>query len=140
MGELGRRLEPLLAEQRRLEERRSLLEGLLRSFDHTNGPKPQSETPVGSVGEYVVAKATEILREQGEPMNINDLHARFLERGYLIPGAGKTVNLIVHLRGADGIVSPGRGMYSLPEHGQPEAPRPRRRRKRSTTKTRRARG
>jgi hypothetical protein len=48
-------------------------------------------------------------------MHINDLHARFVERGLSVPGAGKPVNLTVHLRAAEEIASPTRGVYALVE-------------------------
>jgi len=123
------RLGPLLAEQRRLEERELLLEGLLRSFDQANatGPaQPRTEWVGGSVAEYVSEKASEILRDEGQPLHINDLHAQFLARGFRIPGAGKSANLIVHLRNAEQIVSPQRGVYGLVEQVGPVTRKPRR--------------
>lgn len=132
MGRLGEQLEPLLTEQRRLEERRALLEGLLRSFNQANGSEPDVATrATGSVRDYVISRAVEILRDEGQPLNINDLHAKFVERGFAIPGAGKAVNLIVHIRSADEIVSPRRGVYGLADQvgAIPNSPRPRRRRK-----------
>jgi hypothetical protein len=63
----------------------------------------------------VIDRAAEILRAEGRPLHINDLHARFLERGFTVPGAGKPVNLIVHLRSAEEIASPMRGVYGLVE-------------------------
>jgi hypothetical protein len=126
------RLEPLLAEQRQLEERRLLLQSLLGSLEGTssNGDAPAKlARTTGSVRRYVVDRAAEILREEGRPMHINDLHARFVERGFTVPGAGEPVNLIVHLRGTEQIASPKRGIYGLTEQVEtmPEAPRTRRR-------------
>lgn len=132
------RVAPLLAEQRRLEERQSLLEGLLRSFDKAggNGSAPvMHERAGGSVGAYVSERAAEILREEGRPLHINDLHAQFLARGFAIPGAGKSANLIVHLRNADEIVSPQRGVYGLLEQVGAVSPRPSRRKKRKARAT-----
>ena len=114
LRKLDEKLEPLLDEQRRLEERQALLQGLLRSFDQvaTNGPTPPPKA-AGSVARYVIDRAVEILREEGRPVHINDLHAKFIGRGFTVPGAGKPVNLIVHLRGAEEIASPMRGIYGL---------------------------
>jgi hypothetical protein len=137
---LGEKLEPLLDEQRRLEERQALLRGLLRSFEQTgsNGPTPSRLSKgAGSVARYVIDRAAEILREEGRPLHINDLHAKFLERGFTVPGAGKPVNLIVHLRGAEEIASPMRGIYGLVDQVDALPKKPRRtKRRKSTRKTR----
>lgn len=139
---IEQRLAPLLAEQRRLEERQTLLEGLLRSFDQAgaNGSTPRLlDRASGSVADYVSERAAEILRDVGQPLHINDLHAQFLARGFTIPGAGKSANLIVHLRNSEQIVSPQRGVYGLAEQVSPLAPKPRRS-KRRKARTTRARG
>lgn len=115
LRKITERLEPLLAEQHQLEERKLLLQGLLRSFDGAspNGAIPTTPARTGSVARYVIDRALEILRDEGRPMHINDLHAQFVERGFTVPGAGKSVNLIVHLRNAEEIASPMRGVYGL---------------------------
>jgi hypothetical protein len=138
LGAVANKLEPLLAEQRQLDERRSLLQSLLRSFEATgpNGTGAAART-AGSVARYVIDRAAEILRDEGRPLHINDLHAQFIERGFTVPGAGKPVNLIVHLRGAEEIASPMRGIYGLTEQVGAVAPQaPRRRRKRARTRAR----
>jgi hypothetical protein len=111
------RMQPLVDEQRRLEAREALLRDLLKSFDAPSSGNGRSDAKPtgGSVGDYVVARAVEILREAEEPLHINDLHARFLARGYTVPGAGTPANLIVHLRKAPEIASPQRGIYGLTE-------------------------
>lgn len=115
---LDEKTKPLLAQRDQLDERKQLLQGLLRSFDGAaaNGAAPISPTRTGSVVRYVVDNAVAILGEEGHPMHINDLHAQFVERGLTVPGAGKPVNLTVHLRSAEEIVSPTRGMYGLVDH------------------------
>jgi hypothetical protein len=138
------RLAPLLEEQRRLEARQALLKDLLSSFEAS--PKASSEDatrswaltvqPAGSIGEYVRERAQEILREAARPLHINELHAEFERRGFHVPGAGKPVNLIVHLRNHSGIVSPGRGMYALEEQTGP-IPARRKSRTRRRKRTRR---
>jgi hypothetical protein len=114
---VSEKLAPLLAEKQQLEDRRALLQGLLRSFDgpDANGSVPSAPARSGSIARYVVDNAVEILRKEGHPMHINDLHARFVERGLSVPGAGKPVNLTVHLRAAEEIASPTRGVYALVE-------------------------
>jgi hypothetical protein len=141
---LDTKLEPLLGEQSRLKERKTLLQSLLRSFEAgANGTAPSPTVKsAGSVARYVVDCAAEILRDEGRPLHINDLHARFGERGFTVPGAGKPVNLIVHLRGSDEIASPTRGIYGLVEQvgavTHDAAPRPRRRRARARARGRKS--
>lgn len=141
---LGEKLQPLLNEQRRLEERQALLQGLLRSFDQTapNGSAPSRvpKGPGGSIARYVIEHAAEILRDEGRPLHINDLHAKFLENGFTVPGAGKPVNLIVHLRSAEEIASPMRGIYGLIDQVDAAPQKPRRTSRRKNTRTPRARG
>jgi hypothetical protein len=139
------RLEPLLTEQRGLDERKMLLQSLLRSFDSAgaNGAaSPSGSRPSGSVARYVIDRAVEILRDEGGPLHINDLHARFLERGFTVPGAGKPVNLTVHVREAEEIASPMRGVYGLTGQvgaiPRPAAPRRRRRRTRARAQGRKS--
>jgi hypothetical protein len=135
MRALGAKLEPLLDEQRRLEERQALLQGLLRSFKQAapNGSAPAAKT-AGSVARHVIDRAVEILRDEGRPMHINDLHARFVERGFAVPGAGKPVNLIVHLRNINEVVSPMRGIYGLPDQVDVMPKKARRSRRRKSTR------
>jgi cell division septum initiation protein DivIVA len=124
LDQLQERLTPLLEEQRRLEARRALLKDLLSSFEEPGKTSFEDASrswavtvqPAGSIGDYVRDRAEEILREAGRALHINEIHAEFERRGFHIPGAGRPVNLIVHLRKASGIASPARGMYGLREH------------------------
>jgi hypothetical protein len=123
---VDQKLKPLLEEQRQLEQREELLRHLLASFDQAPTDRPgagATETRNGSIGEYVIGRAAVILREEGAPLHINDLYARFVERGYKVPGKGRPVNLTVHLRSTDRIVSPQRGIYGLPEQVDDAPPR-----------------
>ncbi len=121
------RVGPLLEKQRRLEARQILLRDLLSSFEVPGKGLSENSTrswavsvqPPGTIGDYVRTRAEEILREKGGPLHINEIHAEFERRGLHIPGAGRPVNLIVHLRKASGITSPTRGMYGLEEHVKP---------------------
>ena len=61
----------------------------------------------------------EILRDAKRPMNINEIHAEFLRRGFPIPGKGTPFNILVHIgrelklgRRAR-FCRVGRGTYSL---------------------------
>jgi hypothetical protein len=117
-----------------------LLNDLLTSFEASGKdgvvPRAMSIQPAGNIGDYVRARAEDILREERGPLHINAIHAEFQRRGLHIPGAGRTVNLIVHLRKAPGIVSPGRGVYALEAHAGPLRDRLKitRRKKRSQTR------
>jgi hypothetical protein len=129
-------MQPLLEEHGRLEGRVTLLRDLLRSFDTPIGleaPRRSGDSgslprPAGAIGEYVVARAVEILADEGKPLHINELHRQFIERGFDVPGAGKPANLIVHLRKTDAIGSPQRGIYGLATQVGPLQPRRRKKR------------
>jgi hypothetical protein len=148
---LDSQLGPLLEEQQRLQSRELLLKNLLDSFGNRREPGDtsarvatlsSSSSANGShtVADYVIERAIEILREEGKPLHINDLHAGFLRRGFAVPGAGKSANLIVHLRRSSEIASPRRGIYGLVEHvGELPKRTPRKKRK-STTRSRPRRG
>jgi hypothetical protein len=119
--ELEARLAPLLDKKTALEERLGILRRLLASISSdsgsystqgANGHGSDADKSV-SVRERVIRHAAEILREGGGTMHINDIHAEFIRRGYEVPGAGKPVNITVHLSGAENIASPSRGQYAL---------------------------
>jgi len=132
-------LQPLLDEQARLRAREALLVRLSDSFTSPN-PVMAEETagaiPAdGSVKDYVRACAVEILKASDQPMHINQLHAEFLARGFRVPGAGRPANLTAHLGRAEGIMSPGRGLYALaPASSQPAVAAVRKRRRRRRAK------
>jgi len=135
---LQARLEPLLEEQARLQERRLLLKELLASF----GDRPSAmdaSTTTGSASREstrvrVHRQAVGIFEQVGRALHTNDLHAEFLRRGYEIPGAGKPNNITVHLTGWPDIASPERGVYGLVKHvvGPSMSPTPKRRKKRQS--------
>lgn len=135
------RLAPLLEEQRRLEARQALLKDLLSSFGVPGKTSSEdaarswslSVQPAGSIGDYVRERSEEILRDAGRPLHINEIHAEFERRDFHIPGAGKPVNLIVHLRRDSSVVSPARGIYALEEHAaQTQTQRKTRKRRKRT--------
>lgn len=124
MAVLQQKLDPLLEERARLEGRRDLLQSLLASFDEAGGDQPQPsesqpQRPATQtrepVRQYVEKRVLEILDEAGEPLHINDIHRRFREKGYRIPGAGKPVNITSHIRLSERIRSPERGIYGTVE-------------------------
>ncbi|MGH9787023.1 MAG: hypothetical protein ACRD88_22865 [Terriglobia bacterium] len=140
-------LAPLVAEQRRLEAQHRLLIDLLRELQPTEeikaGPAT-SDTSIGgsnslgATGRYVIERTIEILHEAGQALHINDLYARFLERGYQVPGAGTPANLTAHIRRSEVIVSPKRGLYGLVEHVGPVQTANRKRARRRPMKRKRA--
>lgn len=87
----------------------------------------------GSTLEYVRSCVLDILREKGGgPMHINDIHAKFLSKGFRVPGAGRPANLTAHLGRCQGITSPTRGFYAIGERSD-SRPSPKGRRPRSRT-------
>jgi len=119
--ELENQLAPLLERQRALEERLGILKRLLATLAN-DAPRGGGEVvPNGhpdtdgfaSVRDRVIRHGVEILQEADGPLHINDIHAEFVKRGYEIPGAGKPVNITVHLSSAESVVSPNRGYYAL---------------------------
>jgi hypothetical protein len=142
-GELNRvaaTIEPLLAEQSRLREREALLVKLLQSLapssilsEGTGAPTAPSAPVVlheGSVLSYVRSCVLEVLREGGgAPMHINDIHSRFVAKGFRVPGAGRPANLTAHLSRCEGIVSPSRGFYAVGESAEVQKTKQQRRRR-----------
>lgn len=118
---LEERLEPLLMERAKLDQQESIVRSLLASLrgEPATPISPEassvSVSPSGGVKEYVESHTILILEAAGEPMHINDIHAKFRERGYTIPGAGKPVNITSHIRESERIKSPERGIYGLIE-------------------------
>ena len=117
-------LEPLLQQQAQLRSREKLLNDLLASYGPgesvqgervSHAPASMAPNRRGSVREYVLQNAVDILRAAGAPLHINDLHREFQHRGLQIPGAGRPENLTAHLRRSVVINSPERGMYALAE-------------------------
>ena len=133
LAALQDKIEPLLAEQARLQERRTLCKELLASFG--DGHWPDVGTARSNLGETtrerIHRQAVDVFTQVGRPLHSNDLHAEFLRRGYEVPGAGKPNNITVHLTGWPDIASPVRGMYGLVQHvgEQPPRTKPNRRRK-----------
>lgn len=110
-------LAPILAKREQLRRQLELLERLRESFvaKETMATQESVGTPAPgeSIRDYVIARATELLEEEAGPLHINELHARFLNRGFEVPGAGEPVNITSHIRHSDNIVSPKKGIYVL---------------------------
>lgn len=129
---VDRELQPLVARQKALEDRLNLLRQLAGSLDEGVPVPPESDSSRSStkIQDYVIERAVSLLREEGGPLHINEIHARFLQRGYRVPGAGRPVNLTAHIRDSESIVSPKRGFYGLVEHTGAVPKRNRKKRKR----------
>jgi hypothetical protein len=73
----------------------------------------------GALSSQVKDRVYEILTEVKRPMNIKDIHAQFIRRGYPIPGKGTHFNILVHIvrelkKGRNSrFQRDGRGTYSL---------------------------
>jgi len=109
-------MEPLVLAQSRLHDRRVLLKELLGSLGDVGAHPAAMARGNETTRERVHREAVEVLRDVGQPMHSNDIHAEFLKRGIQIPGAGKPNNITVHLTGWADVTSPERGMYALTEH------------------------
>ncbi len=134
IGSLQIRLEPLLLEQARLQDRRLLLKELLASLGEGRPSADLGTTPATtheSTRDRVHRQAVEIFSELGRPLHVHELHAEFVKRAYEIPGAGKPSNITVHLSGWADIASPGRGVFGLVEHVGEQPTRPKRKRRKS---------
>jgi hypothetical protein len=116
LGSLVRQSEEL---QRRIAQSRvqlGLLYELLAST--TNEPIDRSlETgsPEKPVRERVMEAVIAILRDQGNEMRIQDIHAEFLRRRLPLPGSGSPANIAAHLVDRDVFTRPRRGTFGLAE-------------------------
>jgi hypothetical protein len=54
-----------------------------------------------------------ILSDASVPLHINEIHRQFVERRYLIPGAGTPFNILAHIVNDKGFVRVARGTYAL---------------------------
>jgi hypothetical protein len=113
------------------EERIKLFDRLLILEGHSfNESTIKSDTP-----ESFLDACINVIRENGKPIHITDLHSELLKSGIPIPGKGDQANVIARIQRSDGIIiRTGRGMYGLPEFGEPEK-KPIRRKKKSTSKS-----
>jgi len=68
-----------------------------------------------SVREEVRANVEKILRENGKPMRLQDVHAEFIRRGMALPGRGNPTNILAHLSPFERILRMDRGVYGLAE-------------------------
>ncbi len=68
-----------------------------------------------SVRERVVESVVRILRDRGEPMRIQDVHAEFLRRQFALPGSGTPTNIAAHLVDRTVFTRPSRGVFGLAE-------------------------
>lgn len=121
------KIQSLNAVFQRKTQQSELISKLLESVDGS-GPLPNPKGPESTGGPSNSLAATpsmvkdcvyEILRHAKRPMNINEIHAEFLRRGYSIPGKGTPFNILVHI-GRDlklgrraRFCRVGRGTYSL---------------------------
>ena len=78
-----------------------------------------------------VEEVVRILEDERRTVHISELMRVLGERNIKIPGAGKQVNLISHLRRDSRVVRPSRGMYALASLGLDDMePAPRKRKAR----------
>jgi hypothetical protein len=103
--------------QRRLAQRRiqlGLLYELLASIDGETIPRRiDLVASEKSVRERVVEGAVQILKDQGEPMRIQDIHSEFMRRKFPLPGSGTPTNIAAHLIDRTVFTRPRRGVFGL---------------------------
>lgn len=114
--DLRTRIEPLLEQEAKLNERLGILQRLRASLTSTSAdgaapPEGAASSAYGSVRERVHAQALLILRESGKSMHITNVRNEFVKRGFEVPGAGHPNNITAHLSGWKDIDSPTRGYY-----------------------------
>lgn len=105
------RIQFRLAQKRR---QLMLLYEVLASL--TNSPVAISADHMGlnrSTRARVQTDAEQILRDRGQPMWIQDIHAEFIRRGVPLPGRGTPTNIAAHLVDAGRFRRFGRGVYGL---------------------------
>lgn len=124
MEEVTKAIEPLGHERAVLEVRVKMLKELLGTYVVTPdavtsidaaGSAYDNDSPSGpeSTAERVRRQVSVLLSDAGRPLHTNDIHARFLERGWPIPGAGNPGNITAHLSHAPDVYSPQRGFWTL---------------------------
>lgn len=117
LDESRARLAELQKEKKTLEDKLQLLDKLIAMEDEADQGLPDpSVSPDRFLDEVV-----EIIRANGEPIHISDLHSRLLDSSVPIPGKGNQANVIARIQRSEGrVVRTGRGIYSLPEFGVSE--------------------
>lgn len=116
---LKSRIKRLDSEIAALISERDALAAVLEVISSTeerieSGVRPNRQRiPHGSVRDYVIMKTRQLLREEGGPLHIHEIHARFVNRGFEVPGAGQPVNITAHIRHDEKIGSPSKGIYDL---------------------------
>lgn len=105
--------------QRDLAQVRSqlqLLYELLATITGEEVPEDSNLEKSGkSIREEVVEAVTQILRDQGAPMRIQDIHSEFLRRELPLPGRGTPGNIAAHLVDREIFTRPRRGTFGLVE-------------------------
>lgn len=102
------------ADLQRVSKKLELVRQML-SLEHSPNPStPQSDLTEGKATPSGVKEMTsKILAESGSPMHISEIHRKFVERGYPIPGQGTAFNILAHLVNDKTFVRVARGTYAL---------------------------
>ena len=109
--EIESKLQKVSRQLELVRQMRDLEEGSTTVVENAQLPKVLSEprtTPAN-----VRESAKQILVDAGGPLHINEIHRRFAERGYPIPGAGTPFNILVHLTNDKSFVRVARGTYAV---------------------------
>ncbi len=123
-------IQLLSGEQQRKTQQIDLIRRLLDSADLSNSrsvegvrdPDAAAASLRAATPSQVKDHVYAILAELKRPMNINEIHAEFRRRGYIIPGKGTAFNILVHigrelkLGKKARFYRAGRGTYALRNH------------------------
>ncbi len=111
------RVQFRLADKRR---QLMLLYEVLASLTSSPVAVPADHLGTGASTRTRVQSATEqILRDRGQPMRIQHIHAEFVRRGIPLPGRGTPTNIAAHLVDLDRFRRFGRGIYGLAAWDKP---------------------
>lgn len=111
------RLAELQKQKKTLEEKLQLLDKLIALEDDDDEEALEETVSPDRFLDVCV----EIMRANGEPMHISELHSKLLDSSVPIPGKGNQANVISRIQRSDGrVIRTGRGMYGLPEFGVSE--------------------
>lgn len=137
IGKLRSQAQDVAAEIQKKSHQLDLVEKLIASHDssvelvaketpNSNENDQIGQNAVSSAGQAVSPAEVkdhvyQILSDANRPMNINEIHAEFVRRGYAIPGKGTSFNILVHISRETKNVKSGRfvwaarGTYALRE-------------------------
>lgn len=115
----------------------------MRALEQTPGVEqalivaPSEVSEARATPQSVKETVRSILTESSRPLHISEIHRRFVDAGYPIPGGGTPFNILAHLVNDKGFVRVARGTYALAgsvpeEQIMPKSPRKKRKKSKRT--------